>query len=171
MKMFALLCTGVFVVANLSAADAPKKPKQARAVLNPTKGNRAQGMVTFTQVDGGVSIVADIDYLEPGKHGFHIHEFGDCSAADGSSAGGHFNPKNTKHGSPEALERHAGDLGNVAANAKGHAHYERIDRVITLEGPDTIIGRSVVVHANEDDYKSQPAGNAGGRIACGVIEE
>lgn len=146
------------------------KPKQAQAVLNPTKGSRAQGLVTFTQVEGGVRIVADVDYLEPGKHGFHIHEFGDCSSPDGASAGGHFNPKKTRHGSPEGLERHAGDLGNLAADAKGHAHYDRIDKVITLEGVDSIIGRSLIVHSNEDDYKTQPTGNAGGRIACGVIE-
>lgn len=170
MKKATFFCLGALVVAGL-VYGADDEPLKARAVLNPTKGNRAQGLVTFTKVDDGVLIIADIDYLEPGNHGFHIHEFGDCSAPDGSSAGGHFNPKNKNHGSPDTVERHAGDLGNVFADRKGHAHYERIDKEITLEGSDTIIGRSVVVHANADDFVSQPAGNAGGRISCGVIEK
>lgn len=146
------------------------KDYTARAIINPTKNNRVQGVVTFTKVEDGVLIVADIENLEPGKHGFHIHEFGDCSAPDGSSAGGHFNPKNTKHGAPDAIERHAGDLGNLAADERGRAHYRRVDKVITLEGESTIIGRSVIIHANEDDFKTQPTGNAGGRVGCGVIE-
>lgn len=170
MKIYLSICLGVLLSTSLLGGQ-PSKPKQARAVLNPTKGNRAQGLVTFTQVEGGVKIVADVDYLEPGRHGFHIHEFGDCSAPDGSSAGGHFNPTKTKHGAPDAVERHAGDLGNLATDPKGRAHYERIDKMITLEGENTIIGRSVVVHANADDFLSQPTGNAGGRVACGVIEE
>lgn len=170
-KIIAICFNSILTFSALCGNGDVSKQKQAHAVLNPTKGNRVQGTVTFTQVEGGVRIVAVVDHLEPGKHGFHIHEFGDCSAADGSSAGGHFNPKKTKHGAPEAVERHAGDLGNLAADGKGHARYDRIDKIITLEGEDTIIGRSIVVHANEDDYKTQPTGNAGGRVACGVIEE
>jgi Cu-Zn family superoxide dismutase len=171
MKIASLFCLcSLTLTASLSSAEKGDKPKEAKAILNPTKGNRAQGVVTFTQVEGGVRVIADVDYLEPGKHGFHIHEYGDCSAPDGSSAGGHFNPKNTKHGAPDAVERHAGDLGNIAADGKGHAHYDRIDKVISLEGPDSIIGRSVIVHANPDDFTTQPTGNAGGRVACGVIE-
>lgn len=171
MKTIIKICLiSMLAVSLIDGNDKLIKQKEARAVLNPTKGNRAQGYVTFKQVEGGVLIVADVDYLEPGKHGFHIHEYGDCSAPDGSSAGGHFNPKNTKHGAPDAVERHVGDLGNLAADGKGHAHYERVDTVISLEGPDSIIGRSVIVHANADDYHTQPTGNAGGRIACGVIE-
>lgn len=143
---------------------------QAVCVLNPTKGNRAQGYVTFTQEADGVRIVADVQYLSPGKHGFHIHEFGDCSSADGSSTGGHFNPRNSQHGGPDHLIRHVGDLGNLAANLSGSAHYDRLDKMIQLNGPETIVGRAVVVHALADDYKTQPSGNSGGRIACGVIE-
>ena len=145
--------------------------KRAIAALHPTKDNKANGMVTFTQVDGGVKIVADIDGLTPGKHGFHIHEFGDCSSSDGSSAGGHFNPKNAKHGGPDHADRHVGDLGNIVADNTGRAHYERVDQLIQLNGPDTIIGRSLIVHANPDDFTMQPTGNAGGRVACGVIAE
>lgn len=144
--------------------------KKAQAILHPTKNSKVKGTVTFTGMDGGgVLIVADVDNLTPGKHGFHIHEFGDCSADDGSSAGGHFNPKGTKHGGPQDAERHAGDLGNLVADDKGHAHFEFLDLGVTLAGKDTIVGRSVVVHADEDDFKAQPAGNSGARLACGKI--
>jgi superoxide dismutase, Cu-Zn family len=172
MKTFYSIFLGMLLAGqSLYAAGDSSKPKKARAVLHPTKGNQAQGIVTFTEVEGGVLVVADIDFLEPGKHGFHIHEFGDCSAPDGSSAGGHFNPKKMKHGSPDAVERHVGDLGNIGADGRGYAHYERLDKLISLSGEDTIIGRSVVVHSNADDFTTQPTGNSGGRVACGVIEE
>ena len=166
-----LIATFLLAAPCIGMAAQSTEIKEARAVLNPTKGNRAQGLVVFTQVEGGVKIVADVDFLEPGKHGFHIHEFGDCSSPDGSSAGGHFNPSHKKHGAPDGVERHAGDLGNIVADDKGRGHYERIDTVIKLNGPDTIVGRSVIVHANADDFTTQPTGNAGGRVACGVIEK
>lgn len=145
--------------------------KRAGAILNPTDGNVVQGIIDFKQMEGGVYISGDVTGLTPGKHGFHIHEFGDCSAPDGSSAGGHFNPSHSKHGGPDNAERHAGDLGNLVANEFGVAHYERLDTMIQLNGPDTIIGRSIIVHSNPDDYTTQPTGNAGGRISCGVIVE
>lgn len=145
--------------------------KRAVAALNPTKGNHAHGVVNFTAVEGGIKITAYIEGLTPGKHGFHIHEFGDCSAPDGSSAGGHFNPTNQKHGGPDHLERHAGDLGNIVADDFGIGRYERIDSMITLNGPNTIIGRSLIIHANPDDFSTQPTGNAGGRVTCGIIME
>lgn len=144
---------------------------RAVAGLNPTKGNHVQGLVNFKQVDGGVLITADVTGLTPGKHGFHIHEFGDCSSPDGSSAGGHFNPSGKKHGGPDHAERHAGDLGNIVADEKGNAHYERVDTVIKLNGPDTIVGHSIIIHSNPDDFKTQPTGNSGGRVACGLIVE
>ena len=115
-------------------------------------------------------VVADIEGLTPGDHGFHVHEFGDCSAPDGTSAGAHFNPTKKPHGAPDNAERHVGDLGNITADESGKAHYDRIDTVIELNGENTIVGRSVIVHAKADDFVSQPAGNAGSRIACGVIE-
>ncbi len=145
--------------------------KQAKAVLNPTKGNQAHGIVTFTLTNSGIKVVADIDGLKPGKHGFHIHEFGDCSAPDGSSAGGHYNPTKGKHAGPDDPHRHVGDLGNVVADSSGHAHYERVDRMLELNGPNAIVGRSVIVHADADDFTTQPTGNAGARIACGRIEK
>ena len=142
---------------------------RAKAFLSPTQGNKVKGIVTFQKVGETVRIVADVEGLTPGEHGFHIHEFGDCSAPDGSSAGGHFNPHNSKHGSPEDKNRHAGDLGNITANGDGKGHYHRIDNVIKLNGDSSIIGRSVIIHSSSDDFVTQPTGNAGGRLSCGVI--
>jgi len=142
----------------------------AKVTLNSTEGNHVSGTVIFTAVEGGIKIVADVKNLTPGKHGFHVHEHGDCSAADGSSAGGHFNPTKTKHGGPDSPERHVGDFGNLVANEKGEAHYERIDHVISLNGPNSIVGKSIIIHAGEDDLTTQPTGNSGARIACGLIE-
>ncbi|NGX42939.1 MAG: Superoxide dismutase-like protein YojM [Chlamydiae bacterium] len=142
---------------------------KAFAVVNPKEGSDVVGAVTFTEVEGRVRIIADIGGLTPGKHGFHIHEHGDCSAADASSAGGHFNPTNQKHGGPDSYERHVGDLGNLEADEFGFAHYDRIDRVISLRGEHSIIGKSVIVHEGEDDLMTNPTGNAGKRVACGKI--
>ncbi len=149
----------------------PKKARitEAAAVLYPTENDSASGIVRFSLVEGGIKIVADVRGLKPGRHGFHIHEYGDCSAADAASAGGHFNPENMPHGSPTATERHAGDLGNIEADISGKAHLERIDTRISFAGERSIIGRAVVVHAGEDDLTSQPTGKAGPRVACGVI--
>lgn len=144
-------------------------PKDAVAVMLATEGSRAKGVVRF-HTDGDRTLVtADLEGLNPGqKHGFHIHEFGDCSKPDGSGAGGHFNPEGHPHGLPDHHERHAGDLGNVTADAKGLAHYEITITGIALHGKDAIVGRGLIVHAKADDG-GQPTGNAGGRIACGTI--
>ena len=148
---------------------APKVTK-AVAVLQPTEGNTVKGTVTFTQEDGGVRVTANFERLTEGDHGFHIHEKGDCSSPDGKSAGGHFNPEGVDHAGPDAEKRHVGDLGNLSASADGTASLDVLDKVISLNGPNTIVGRGVIVHANPDDLTSQPTGNAGGRVACGVIE-
>lgn len=142
---------------------------KAVAVLHPTAGNDVTGTVTFTQEDNGVLVEANLTGLSPGKHGFHIHEFGDCSAADGTSAGGHFNPEGNPHAGPEAEVRHIGDLGNIVADQSGAATFEWLDPNIRLNGPASILGRGVIVHAGEDDLTSQPTGAAGARVACGVI--
>ncbi len=144
---------------------------EAVAVLNPTEGNTTSGRVTFTAVEGGVRVVAEMRGLGEGPHGLHIHETGDCSAPDGSSAGGHFAPDGSPHGAPNdpAGQRHAGDLGNIEGDDDGAGRYERIDTVLQMSGPASIIGRGVIVHAGQDDYTSQPTGDAGNRIACGVI--
>jgi superoxide dismutase, Cu-Zn family len=142
---------------------------KAVCVIYPTQGNTVTGTVTFSKVDDGVKVVADLQGLSAGKHGIHIHECGDCSAADGSSAGGHFNPMAKSHGAPMDAMRHEGDMGNIEADATGKAHMEYVDKNISLDGMTSIIGRSVIVHKNEDDLKTQPTGNAGARVACGVI--
>jgi superoxide dismutase, Cu-Zn family len=162
------LAAGLFVfitAAYTSAQDVAK----AITILNPTQNNKVTGTVTFSKTETGVKVVADIKGLTPGSHGFHIHQFGDCSAPNADSAGGHFNPQGKKHGAPENLERHAGDLGNLMADSSGRAYLERIDAIISLSGPDSIIGRGIIVHEASDDLTTQPTGNAGGRIACGVI--
>lgn len=142
---------------------------RAVCVLHPTAKSSVRGIVVFTQKKGYVEVKGKVVGLTPGKHGFHVHEFGDCSAHDGSSAGGHFDPDGKKHGGPKDTERHVGDLGNIDANADGIAEFTRQDKMIALNGGHSIIGRSVIVHAKADDLKSQPSGDAGGRVACGVI--
>ena len=145
-----------------------QEPTKAIAVLHSASGSQVTGTVTFTKMGDTVQVVADITGLKPGKHGFHIHEFGDCSAADASSAGSHFNPTKMPHGAPDAAERHAGDLGNLEADSTGKAHLELKDNMLKLSGENSILGRGAIVHEKVDDW-SQPTGNAGGRVACGVI--
>lgn len=150
-------------------ATAGEMVSRAVAVLHPTENNNVTGTVIFTQVAGEVQISAAVKGLAPGKHGFHIHELGDCSAPDATSAGGHYNPDGHPHAGPDKQPRHMGDMGNLEADKFGRAHYERLDGYMTLNGPKSIIGRAVIVHAGEDDLTSQPTGNAGSRMACGVI--
>jgi Cu-Zn family superoxide dismutase len=152
-----------------AAATASPAAKSAVADLSPTQGSTVAGKVTFTADKDGVRVVGDLTGLTPGEHAFHIHEKGDCSAPDGTSAGGHFNPGRKPHGAPDAPEHHAGDLGNVTADAAGKARIDAVFRGLMLAGPDTIVGRGLIVHAAPDDMKTQPTGNAGGRQACGVI--
>jgi superoxide dismutase, Cu-Zn family len=151
-----------------AAPAAPKKVIRAVAVVHPTQGNKAEGTVWFTAGAGGVTVKATLKGLA-GTHGFHVHEFGDCTAPDGESAGGHFNPKSAPHGAPTDAARHAGDLGNIQAAADGSATLEWKDPSMKLDGPDGVIGHAVIVHASPDDLKTQPTGNAGRRVGCGVI--
>jgi Cu-Zn family superoxide dismutase len=156
------------------AADKPASAaevKKAIVVLRPTEGNKAEGTITFTRNDKDdvVHVSGEISGLTAGPHGFHVHEWGDCSSKDGSSAGNHFNPTNNPHGAPTAAERHAGDLGNVNADDSGKAKVELDDRVLQLNGERSIVGRSVIVHGKADDLKTQPSGDAGPRLACGVV--
>ena len=141
---------------------------KATAKLESKSGSNVTGTVTFIQRRDLTEVLVDIENLKPGKHGFHIHEKGDCSAPDASSAGGHFNPTHQHHGGPSTAERHSGDLGNIEAPASGKVHWES-EFKMNLKGPDSIIGKSVVVHEKEDDFKTDPAGNSGARTACGVI--
>lgn len=141
----------------------------ASALMYPTKGNTAAGVVKFTTQPDGLHITAHITGLTPGKHGFHIHEFGNCACDDALCAGDHFNPTHTAHGGPHSDIRHVGDFGNIIADEKGIGVYEAVDTHATLNGPTSIIGRTVIIHAQEDDLTSQPSGNAGARISCGVV--
>ena len=166
-----MICAGAFLagVTLLVSRASAGEPTRAITVLHATTGSNVAGSVTFTASGDAVKVVADLTGLTPGKHGFHIHEFGDCSSADAKSAGGHFNPSGHQHGAPDATDRHAGDLGNIEADASGKAHLEMSDKVMKLSGSDSIVGHAVIVHEKTDDLKTQPTGDAGGRVACGVI--
>jgi Cu-Zn family superoxide dismutase len=144
--------------------------RHAVAELNPASGSSVRGTVNFYETSKGVHVVAKVSGLTPGEHGFHIHEKGDCSAADAASAGAHFNPAGMKHGGPSDTERHAGDFGNLTADASGNAKADFVDSHISFDGPTSIIGKGVIVHEKRDDLKSQPAGDAGKRFACGNIQ-
>jgi Cu-Zn family superoxide dismutase len=149
-----------------SAAPAITK---AIAVLHATKsGGDAKGEVKFTKVAAGIKVEAEIHGLTPGPHGFHIHEFGDVSSPDAMSAGGHFNPDKAEHGAPTSPKRHVGDMGNIEASPRGVARLDYVDPQMSFAGPHSIIGRGVIVHEKADDMK-QPTGNAGGRVAAGVV--
>jgi superoxide dismutase, Cu-Zn family len=156
---------------------APAGSKEAVAVekavahLSPASGSAVSGTVTFTRQPTGVEVHIVLEGLTPGAHGLHIHETGDCSAADAMTAGDHFNPGHAPHAGRDANERHVGDLGNVMADGAGKVDVTFSDRMLALSGESSILGRSVIVHADADDLVSQPAGNSGARIACGVIEE
>jgi len=136
------------------------------AVIHPINGSDVSGTVYFEKVESGVQVSAVVNGLTGEKHGFHIHQFGDCTADDGTSTGGHFNPDGMEHGAPDMLDRHMGAMGNLEANDEGVGTRNYIDQVIDL---DKIIGRGVIVHAGEDDLVSQPSGDSGPRIGCGVI--
>jgi superoxide dismutase, Cu-Zn family len=150
----------------------PPSASELRAVaqLQPTQGNNVRGTVRFLDEGGKVRVIAEIAGLTPGEHGFHVHENGDCSAPDASSAGGHFNPTNQPHAARDAEARHIGDLGNLTADANGRAQLDYVDPKLTLNGPNSIVGRAVIVHAGRDDLRSQPSGDSGARVACGTIE-
>jgi superoxide dismutase, Cu-Zn family len=174
-RAYTVLCLGLTALAWTIAAAQPAHEHgsaavtKAVAVLSPLKGSGVKGIVTFEAADKGVRVRADLTGLTPGKHGFHIHEFGDCSSEDGSSAGGHFNPAGMPHSMPSSDKRHAGDMGNIEAGGDGSAHIDYVDAVMSLSGEHSIVGHAVIVHEKEDDMKTQPTGNAGARVACGVI--
>ncbi len=151
------------------ALGAHGQDAKATCKLESKSGSKVTGMVTFIKTGDDVQVVGNIIDLKPGKHGIHIHEKGDCSAADAASAGAHFNPGQHKHGGPVTAEHHEGDLGNIEADASGKALINWKGKM-SLSGADSIIGKSLVVHEKEDDLKTDPSGNSGARIACGVIE-
>jgi len=159
------------LVSTLSACTgmSPRGP-QGMATLDPTSGNTASGTVRFEQRGDDVQVTAQVSGLKPNQeHGFHAHEKGDCSSGDGMSTGGHFNPSGKPHGTQDG-DHHAGDLPALKADASGRATATFVLHGVSLgSGPADLLGRGLIVHAAPDDYKTQPTGNSGARIACGVI--
>jgi Cu-Zn family superoxide dismutase len=155
-------------------ADSPVPALEARALLSAGKpaNKKVAGDVGFSeQSSGGVRVRAVIRGLKPGsKHGFHVHEGTECQGPGFESAGGHFNPGKHDHGSPETEQRHAGDLGNVTADAQGVATLDQVFMGITLrQGVSSIVGKALILHEGADDLKTQPTGNAGPRLACALV--
>jgi len=161
----------VAVAAIVASAQGPSMPMEmptkAVAVFIPTKGSSVMGTVTFTKVEQGTRVMAELTGVPAGKHGLHVHEFGDASSPDGKAAGSHFDPKMAKkHGDPSKKDvRHIGDFGNIEAKDDGKAMYDEVYPDLPIE---VIVGHGVVIHEKADDF-SQPVGNAGGRLAVGVI--
>ena len=157
----------------LSACATQGPGPSVSALLSPTKGNTAAGTVTFTQTGAKVLVVAEVRGLKPNaEHGFHIHEKGDCSSGDGMSTGGHFNPTTQPHGAHGTGSHHSGDLPSLVADANGVAKLKFESSTISIDsGVTNIIGRGLIVHRDPDDYKTQPTGNAGPRLACAVINK
>jgi Cu-Zn family superoxide dismutase len=158
------------VVAMLVASSVAAAQNKVAATLAPSAGNNVAGNVVFVQEGRKLFVIAEVTGLKPGAHGFHVHEKGDCSAPDFSSAGGHFNPGSQPHGDPTAGAHHAGDMPVLVADASGKATARAELRTMSIDGSaNDIVGKAVVVHADPDDFRTQPAGNSGARIACGVI--
>lgn len=152
-------------------SEAAAAPRTIQVVLEAKSGSKLAGKATLTETEGGVHVLLALEGVEPGEHGTHIHEKGDCSAADGASAGGHFNPHTKDHGLPGADTRHLGDLGNVTVgkDGKGSLDITAPGANLKPDDPASFVGRAIIVHAKKDDG-GQPVGNAGGRIGCGVIQ-
>ncbi len=166
----ALTCAIALAITGCGALKTKTKPIEA--AMAPTAGSNVAGTLVFTSVPGGVHISGRLTGLAPGStHGFHLHEHGDCSATDASSAGGHFNPTSTAHGDPMGMIHHGGDIANQVADAQGAVDVDVTVRGVTLGTgvSDDVLGRSVIVHRDADDYATQPSGNSGPRLACGVI--
>jgi Cu-Zn family superoxide dismutase len=162
----------VFASSALLAACASTPPAPtAIAPLQPTKGNTASGSAQFTQLAGKVLVSGKVTGLAPNALlGFHLHEKGDCSSGDGMSAGGHFNPDGHAHGAASSAMHHAGDLPSLQADAQGVAAFRFETTSLSVgSGPHDVVGHGLIVHRDADDYTTQPTGNSGPRIACGVV--
>jgi Cu-Zn family superoxide dismutase len=162
------------VEAPIDAAPAAAAVKSATATIAAASESKVAGTVTFTVSGETIKVEAKLTGLTPGDHGFHVHEKGDCSAPDAKSAGGHFNPGSVDHGAPGSEAHHTGDLGNIVADKDGVAEMS-VDLPWThlsldASARNNIVGKAVIVHGGADDMKSQPSGNAGPRVGCGVIE-
>jgi superoxide dismutase, Cu-Zn family len=162
---------GALLVAGC-AGMGEQKDATATATLEPRSGSNVSGKLTFAQIGDVVRVTGEVRGHTKGPKAMHVHEKGDCSAADGMSTGGHFNPHKLKHGGPYDPAKHAGDLGNINFNDQGVAkvNFTVGDISVSRDKADGIIGKAVIVHADRDDFKTDPTGNAGGRVACGVIK-
>jgi superoxide dismutase, Cu-Zn family len=157
--------------ASCASSKAPEGP-QAKATIESKSGSAVTGTATFTELPtGGVRAQVHIEHAAPGTHGLHIHEKGDCSDPEAKNAGGHFNPGGMQHAGPKEMKRHAGDLGNIEIKADGTGDLDITTDLLTVKpGPNSVVGRGVVFHEKADDLTTQPTGNAGGRLGCGVIQ-
>jgi Cu-Zn family superoxide dismutase len=159
----------------VAESEAPPAPEpEAREIvvqLEPKNGSEVTGTATFRAEDGGVVLDIEVANAPPGEHAFHLHQIGDCSAPDGSSAGGHWNPEHQDHGKWGSAPFHLGDVGNISIDETGSGSFHMVSELWTMGTgePNDIVGKSVILHAGADDFTSQPTGAAGGRIACGVI--
>ncbi len=164
---------GAALSLGLAGFAAPEAGAQARAAIEPRSGSKVTGKAVFTQFpSGGTKVEVWIENAAPGTHGLHLHEKGDCSAPDASSAGAHFNAAGHPHAGPSETARHNGDLGNIEVGADGKGHLEVTSDLLTVApGPNSVVGKAVVFHDKADDLKTQPTGNAGGRLGCGVVQE
>lgn len=169
MKKLSIAAALLLVLTALGCASSA--PITATAVMQPKSGSNVSGTVAFEEImEGTVRVTVDLTGVPEGVHGFHIHEFGDCSADDGSSAGGHFNPIGTHHAGPGDALHHAGDMGNLVAGPDEKVKTTMTFTSFTLSpGTTSAAGLAVIVHAKRDDLTSQPTGDAGGRIACGIV--
>lgn len=166
-------CASLFLLpacANHKQATVFDDPS-AIVVLSPTQNSSVRGVATFIRSGNVARVNLNMAGFKPNStHGVHIHESGDCSARDASSAGGHFNPTASEHGAPNGRPHHSGDLGNITADAKGQVYVLfDVSDIAFGSGQDSIIGRGLIVHADSDDLTSQPAGNSGPRAACGLV--
>ncbi|MFV5685433.1 superoxide dismutase family protein [Flavobacterium sp. GB2R13] len=171
-KIFLSIVLIVVVIIGCKTSSDSSNSKKLNIVFEPKSNSTVSGTATFEEKNGKVTFVAKLAGLKPGIHAIHIHEKSDCTAADGSSAGGHWNPTFKKHGKWGVGEYHKGDIGNFTADEKGNG-------TITLttdewcigcgDATKDILGKGLIVHQGTDDYVSQPAGNAGARVACSAI--
>src|SRR5262245_44989379 len=181
MRKIGILALGaaVLLAAGAALADGEKKPGAATqtmpagrgsSLIEARSGSSLAGMAEFMMHGGQMMITVNVKGGPPGQHAVHIHEKGDCSAPDASSAGGHFNPSGHQHGAPDGKEHHAGDLGNMEIKPDGTGSLTIHSSELSLEGANSILGKALIVHEKSDDFVTQPTGNAGGRIGCGVIK-
>ena len=165
------LSTAMFATLLVSACATQPSGPSASATLAATTGNTVSGTVTFTQQGSAVLVAGEVRGLAPNtEHGFHIHEKGDCSSGDGMSTGGHFNPTAQTHGAHDHSAHHTGDLASLKADANGVARFSYTSTTLTVgAGATDVIGHGLIVHRDADDFKTQPTGNSGPRVACAVI--